>query len=146
MVFPVKSFFVFCVTKVFWVIRFTGFSRPFARLVTTAITHNCTTAAAVKESSYNLTFLVWYILVSLILVKVEIMLPEMIWFLIGLKQINIKVLEKIIVLLSFFLSTDVAQNLKFQYILAWKNSFFTFVILQPVVTIVYYTGGCFWCQ
>ena len=42
-------------------------------------------------------------------------------------------------------NSSVAQNLKFRPFLAWKFSFFSFVILRPVAQKVYHLGGCFWC-
>ena len=42
-------------------------------------------------------------------------------------------------------NSSVAQNLKFWPFLAWKFSFFSFVILRPVAQKVYHLGGCFWC-
>ena len=42
-------------------------------------------------------------------------------------------------------NSSVAQNLKFWPFLAWKFSFFSFVVLRPVVQKVYHLEGCFWC-
>ena len=42
-------------------------------------------------------------------------------------------------------SSSVTQNLKFQPFLAWKFSFYTFVIQRPIASKLYYIEGCFWC-
>ena len=43
-------------------------------------------------------------------------------------------------------NSSVAQNLKFWPFLAWKISFFTFVIQWPIAPKLYYIRGWFWCQ